>query len=223
MIASFQGELAAPSAVYQGEGLGDYLQLLRERERVQRTHVLIRRPCARGCVWCAAQAHVAQDHRRLGRTQLADALLQSRRRIVAADRRCATQDFRAVFALHADGRVRRVVRRLRDERTHFLAFEAGIAVVRGERALRQPLRSPQRDAQRSELAEVRGPLDRAALEAEFLRGLVVVDRGVIVVLLRGQHLPRHAQRSDQFRTGVLDRRCERQLHRGPAGLSPGSW
>ncbi len=40
-------------------------------------------------------------------------------------------------------------------------------------------------------------------------------------ILRGEHLPRHAQRPDQLRARVLDRRCERQVHR--AAPRPQSW
>jgi hypothetical protein len=41
--------------------------------------------------------------------------------------------------------------------------------------------------------------------------------------LRGQHLPRHAQRPDQLCARILDRSCERQLHRESVRLSSGSW
>jgi hypothetical protein len=145
----------------------------------------------------------------LRRSQLADALLERRWRIAAAHRSGAAQDLGAVLALHADRRMRAAILRFGYERPDLVALETRVAIVRGERALREPLRPPERDTQRRELAEVRRPLDRAALEAEFLGGLVVVDRSVIVVLLRGEHLPRDAQRPDQLGAGVLNRRCER--------------
>ena len=43
-------------------------------------------------------------------------------------------------------------------------------------------------AERRELAEVRGPLDGAAFETELLRGGVIVNRGVAIVVLHRQHL-----------------------------------
>ena len=76
--------------------------------------------------------------------------------------------------------------------------------MRGEAAALEPRLSPQPRAERRELAEMRRPLDGAALEAELLRGGIVVDGGMRVVNLRVQHLARLAPRPDQGLGGLGD-------------------
>src|SRR5262249_17916620 len=110
--------------------------------------------------------------------------------------------FRAVLARHANSA--NVLARLRhlDACLHLLALEHGIAVVRGEAAGFEPLPAEGALAKRPELAEMGGAFDGAALEAELLRGRIVMDRGMRVVGLRMQHLfwlaPGSVQRAIAF-------------------------
>src|SRR4029079_18659492 len=118
---------------------------------------LVRVHAHRNALGAHAHAHIAQNHRGLRRSQLADALLERRWRIAAAHRSGAAQDLGAVLALHADRRMRAAILRFGYERPDLVALETRVAIVRGERALREPLRPPERDTQRRELADVRRP------------------------------------------------------------------
>src|ERR1700733_10873486 len=71
-------------------------------------------------------------------------------------------------------------------------------------------------AKRSKLAEVGRPFDRAALEPEFLRRGIIVNRGVRVVDLGIEHLMRPAPWPDE-RIGSLrnDRFKRPRPHRTP--------
>ena len=64
--------------------------------------------------------------------------------------------------------------------------------------------APALDAERNELAEMGRPLDGAALEAELLRGGVIVDRGMQIIALRMQHLVRRPPWPDQLGIALLD-------------------
>jgi hypothetical protein len=81
--------------------------------------------------------------------------------------------------------------------------------MRGNAPGLEPRVAPQAFAQRIELAEMRRSLDGRGLESDFLRHRVVVDRDVTIVHLRGQHLLRHAPRSDQRFAIVNNRGIER--------------
>src|SRR5437660_5924878 len=74
--------------------------------------------------------------------------------------------------------------------------------MRREAAGLEPRLAPDALTQRRELAEMGGALDGAALEAEFLRGRVVMDRRVGIVGLRMQHLLRRAPWSLQHAVAV---------------------
>src|SRR5207244_6057202 len=78
----------------------------------------------------------------------------------------------------------------------------GIAVMRREAAGLEPRLAPDALTQRRELAEMGGALDGAALEAEFLRGRVVMDRRVGIVGLCMQHLLRLPPRSSEHAVAV---------------------
>ena len=67
--------------------------------------------------------------------------------------------------------------------------------MRGDTPGLEPRLSPQPFAQRRKLAEIRRPLDGAALKSQFLRGGVVVNLGMGIVNLGMQHLVRPPPRS----------------------------
>ena len=150
-----------------------------------------------------SDAHIAQDDERLRRSEFRNPELERSGWIVSAHRCGSAENFDAVLAQHPDCGRGRFAGGFREVGADLLALEARVAVVRGQAPLGQPSRPPQRDAQRSELAEVRRTFNRAALEAELLRRRVVMDRRMAVVLLRREHLSRRAQWTDQLCAGVL--------------------
>ena len=95
-----------------------------------------------------------------------------------------------------------------------------VAVMRGQATALEPGLSPQPRAQRCELAEMRRAFDGAALEAELLRGGIVVDRGVRVIDLRVQHLTRLAPRPDQRPGRLCDLGIERFCSHGVLRKQP---
>ena len=210
MIACFQGEARRACLRIPGRRLGDRPCSFLRRARTDTARPCSEsRPCARRCAGAHADmSRRAGSQRCLGRAQFADALFERGGRMIAADGGRAFEDLGAVLALHPDRRVRGLVLRLRDDGANTFAFEAGIAVVRGEQPCFEPARTPERDAQRGELAEMRRSFDRAAFEAELLRGRVIVDRGVtsyfcVASICRGE------------RSGPISscRRCPRAAYR----------
>jgi hypothetical protein len=195
MIARPQGDDSPPSGVYQGE-------------RIVRAH----RPVEAhrdGFLLCAplADAQVAVDHQPRRRAQFRDPL-RNLVRVVrhGADRRGAGQHRRPVALLGPQAHDALAARRRLDERAHLLAFDHHGLVVGADASGLEPFAAEQSDQQRVELAEMRGTLDRAGAQAQALGGLVVVDRQMTVVGLRGQHLPRRSQRTAQRGRGEIGER-----------------
>ena len=157
--------------------LGDDLQLIGQRERVELAHVLVEtHPHGRRSVFIPTlmsrrMTGSASGFSSFSRSSSAVVTLSSP--IDAVPRRTSVPSRFTIDRGRASAGVR-----ICQDRPHLLAFEHGISVVRGNVSGLEPSLSPQPLAQRRELAEVRRPFDRAALETEFLRGRVVVNRRV---------------------------------------------
>jgi hypothetical protein len=96
------------------------------------------------------------------RRQAVQAHIERRGRKVGADRCRAPQDLIAIGAQHPDVRLNAAIFRTPHEGFYFLAFVHRRPVVRRDTAAAQPQRTPERESERCELAEVRGSFDRCA-------------------------------------------------------------
>ena len=144
-----------------------------------------------------------------------EACARARSRVLGADRRRPAQHRPAVglvASIRADSLAGRRQRRL-----HLLALDHHRAEVAADAAALEPGLPPQRDGERIELAEVGRPLDRRAGEPERRRRVAVVDAGVAVDVLLGEHLRRRPPRPGQGDLGREQHQPYRTRH-CPAAL-----
>ncbi len=79
----------------------------------------------------------------------------------------------------------------------------------GDATPREEVFAPDPHAQGREQAEVSGTLNRSAAKAQLACRVIVVDRLVPIIGLRGQHVPWRPPGADKHSIGLgLDRRIE---------------
>ena len=131
MIARLHGELAAPSAAYQGEGSVMHSSFCRERERIERAHVLSRVHAHRDALRAHADRHVTQNDR-LSRADSSSLMRCSSAEgglllpTAAVPRRISVPSSRSIRIVVCVASSLGFV----TIGAHLLAFEAGVAVVR---------------------------------------------------------------------------------------------
>jgi hypothetical protein len=169
---------------------------LREGERIERPHVLVRRHSHR-FVFCAPHAHfeIFENDEPSGWAQLRQTPLKQCGSMTGPETRARFEDRCSVGFFCPCARDRRAARRDFGEGAYLFAFDDHVLVVGGQAASLEPGLTPQLGEQGRELAEMGRALDRPRFEAEFFGHGIVVDRGVAAIFLRGQHLARPAQRT----------------------------